>query len=124
MDSGEDRDRRAMRLTVLGASGSVGRELVAQALRRGHEVTELLRDEPPAGGMDGLTRLVVGDATRAEPVARAVEGADAVLSTLGHSKGSPKDLLTRATTNVIAAMQADGVERTRWRRTPRGSRRS
>jgi putative NADH-flavin reductase len=100
-----------VRLTILGASGSVGRELVTQALAAGHEVTALVRDERAAGEIHGLAGLVVGDATSAERVTRAVEGSDAVLSTLGHAKRSPDDLLTRATTNVIAAMRVDGVER-------------
>jgi uncharacterized protein YbjT (DUF2867 family) len=100
-----------MRLTVLGATGSVGRELVAQALAAGHDVTALVRDERAAGSADGRVAVVVGDATDAESVARAIEGTDVVLSTLGHAKGSPDDLLTRAAANAIAAMRRYGVKR-------------
>lgn len=33
-----------MRLTVFGATGGVGREVVGQALAAGHEVTAVVRD--------------------------------------------------------------------------------
>jgi putative NADH-flavin reductase len=44
-------------------------------------------------------------------VARTVQGADAVVSVLGHVKGSPKDVQTVATRHMVAAMKAHGVER-------------
>ena len=39
----------SMKLAILGATGSVGRELVTQALAAGHEVTALVRAQPQAG---------------------------------------------------------------------------
>ena len=100
-----------MRIAVLGATGSVGRELVRQALAAGHQVTALVRERPRPGELDERVDVVVGDATSADAVERAVAGNDAVVSTLGHAKGSPDDILARATSSVIAAMDADGVER-------------
>jgi putative NADH-flavin reductase len=100
-----------MRLTVLGATGSVGRELIAQTLAAGHEVTALVREQPPPGEIDDRVVLVFGDATNAADVKRAVDGSDAVVSALGHTKHSPHDILARAASNVIAAMDADGVDR-------------
>ncbi len=107
------RDRqppRAMKLAVLGATGSVGRELVTQALAAGHEVAGLVR-ERPQGEFYGRVSLVAGDAVSADAVERAVAGSDAVLSTLGHAKSSPHDLLARASSNIVAAMRAGGVDR-------------
>ncbi|MBH0246476.1 NAD(P)H-binding protein, partial [Streptomyces cavourensis] len=43
-----------MRLTVFGATGGVGREIVGQALAAGHEVTAVVRD--PDRLPDGLDR--------------------------------------------------------------------
>ena len=40
-----------------------------------------------------------------------VQGTDAVLLTLGHTKGSPDDLMARAAQNIIAAMKTAGVQR-------------
>lgn len=100
-----------MKLTVLGATGSVGRELVTQALAAGHEVTALVRGQPRPGEIDGRVELVVGDAAAGDAVGRAVDGSDAVISVLGHAKGSPDDVLARAAANLVAAMDAGGVER-------------
>ncbi len=100
-----------MKLAVLGATGSVGRELVTQALAAGHEVTALVREQPKPGEIDSHVVLVVGDATSAEAVRRTVDGSDAVVSALGHAKGAPADVLAHASSNVIDAMHADGVDR-------------
>ena len=101
----------SMKLAILGATGGVGHELVAQALAAGHEVTALVRAQPQPGEIDGRVALVIGDATSADAVKRTVQGRDAVLSALGHAKGGPDDLLAQVSSNLIAAMQADGVSR-------------
>jgi putative NADH-flavin reductase len=100
-----------MKLSILGPSGTVGRELVTQALAAGHDVTALVRAQPKPGEMDDRVALILGDATSAEAVERTVEGSGAVLSALGHAKGTPDNLLAQASTNLIAAMQADGASR-------------
>jgi putative NADH-flavin reductase len=100
-----------MRLAVLGATGSVGRELVTQALGAGHDVTALVREEPKAGAIDDRVALVVGDVMDADTVNRVVAHKDAVLSALGHAKGSPDDVLACAASNLITAMRVDGVDR-------------
>ena len=80
----------SMKLAILGATGSVGRELVAQALAAGHEVTALVRAQPKPGEIDDRVALVIGDATSADAVKRTVQGRDAVLSALGHAKGATR----------------------------------
>jgi nucleoside-diphosphate-sugar epimerase len=100
-----------VKLAVLGATGSAGRELVTQALAVGHEVTALVREQPKPGEMDNRVALVLGDAASADAVEHAVAGSDAVVGALGHAKGAPDDILARATASVIAAMRADAVDR-------------
>jgi putative NADH-flavin reductase len=100
-----------VKLAVLGATGSVGRELVTQALDAGHAVTALVREPPKPGKVDDRATLVGGDVASIDAVNRVIDGNDAVLSALGHAKGSPDDVLVRGMSNVIAAMQAYGVDR-------------
>ena len=100
-----------MKLAILGATGTVGRELVTQALAAGHKVTALARRAPNPGEIDDRIAIVVGDVRNADDVHHVVEGSDAVVSALGHVRGTPGDLLASATANVIAAMHADGVTR-------------
>lgn len=65
-----------MRLAVTGATGFLGRHLVAAALGRGHQVRALVRPgrEAPAGA-----EPVAGDLADAAALDRLVAGADAVL---------------------------------------------
>jgi putative NADH-flavin reductase len=103
------------RIVVLGASGRTGLPLVEQALDHGHTVVAFVRDAAklPLSPDDYDDRLVVieGDAYTGEGVAAAVEGADAVVSTLGQTDGSPDDLLTVAGDHVLDAMADHGSDR-------------
>ncbi len=100
-----------MRLTVFGASGRTGRPLVQQALDAGHDVVAFVRDPAKLPLQHERLTVVQGDGMKLEDVESAVRGSDAVLSTLGQSKGSPKDLQTVATRNIVAAMEKYGVRR-------------
>ena len=69
---------RTMRLAVLGAGGGLGRNVVDAALAAGHSVVALVRD-PARADLPAAVTTVVGDATRAEDIARAMAGADAAM---------------------------------------------
>jgi putative NADH-flavin reductase len=99
-----------LKLAILGATGSVGRQIVSQALDAGHELTVLVRSAQP-GQFDERVAVVQGDATDPAAVDRTIAGSAAVLSALGHTKGSSHDLLARASSNVISAMRAHGIQR-------------
>ena len=96
-----------MRVTLLGATGRTGRLVAAELSRRGHEVVALVRDaaRAPAGATP-----VVGDATDPTDLARALEGAAAVVSALGPS-GKDPDLHRRTAAVLVPAMTAAGVRR-------------
>ena len=100
-----------MRVAIFGASGRTGRPLLEQALAAGHEVRALVRD--PSKLHVGHERLVVirGDVLDAATVEETVAGTEAVLSALGQTKLSPKDVQTRGTENIVAAMEKHGVRR-------------
>jgi putative NADH-flavin reductase len=100
-----------MRLAIFGASGRTGRPLVEQALAAGHDVTALVRTPSSFPIKHERFHVVQGSVEDAAKVDEAVAGADAVLSVLGHSKTSNKDVLTVGTRNIINAMQKHGVKR-------------
>ena len=101
-----------MKLTVLGATGGVGRHLVTHALADGHDVTAAVRD--PARLPERHPNLSVRrtDALDAASVKEAVEGADAVLSGIGtadrHDRHKPASTAARA---AVQAMVATDVRR-------------
>jgi uncharacterized protein YbjT (DUF2867 family) len=100
-----------MRLIVFGPTGGTGRELVRQALERGHDVTAFTRDPTALGdNRDGL-EVVSGDALDAGAVERAIDGHEAVLCALGKPATSPGRLRSEGTGNIIRAMQRSGPRR-------------
>ncbi|GAA4198368.1 SDR family oxidoreductase [Streptosporangium oxazolinicum] len=102
-----------MKLTVCGATGGTGREVVRQALEAGHEVTAVVRD--PARLPEGLTgaRVVTADLADPESLRPAMEGRDAVISGIGpRSRKLARDgVVAPAARSVLSVMEVCGVRR-------------
>ena len=100
-----------MNLLIVGATGGTGRQLVSQALERGHRVTALVRKEPSGEAPPGLTTLL-GNVLDPSSLDRAARGQDAVLSALGHKQWfRPTRILSEGTRNLVEAMRRHGVRR-------------
>ncbi|QKW08571.1 NAD(P)H-binding protein [Streptomyces sp. NA04227] len=99
-----------MRLTVFGATGGVGREIVRQALTAGHKVTAVVRDPSKLASGTPRLELVRADLSDPEALRPAVAGSDAVLSGLGarSRRDASAGVVTRLTRSVLAAMEAEG----------------
>ena len=96
-----------MNLTVLGATGPTGTQLVEQALAAGHHVTALARSPEKLTITNPNLHVVQGDATDRAAVSQAMKGADAVISTLG-AKGS---VIAAATGAIVAVAKQEGPQR-------------
>ncbi len=79
---------RPLNVLVLGAAGSIGRLVVAEALRQGHSVRALVRDLSRARSLPSGAERVVGDLTQTETLAAAVDGINAIVFTHGSDSGS------------------------------------
>ncbi|MFG2721570.1 NAD(P)-dependent oxidoreductase [Streptomyces sp. NPDC048416] len=100
-----------MRLTVFGATGGIGQEIVQQALASGHEVTAVVRD-PARFAVTGAGLSVFrADLTDPGALREAVAGRHAVLSGLGARKRSDAGITTPLTRSVLTAMEAEGTRR-------------
>lgn len=101
-----------MRLTIFGATGGTGTQLVRQALEEGHDVTAVVRD-PARLDVPRHERLkvVTADLTDAAAIGPAVEGADAVLSALGPRGIGPTTICGDAARAIVTAMDKVGVDR-------------
>ena len=101
-----------MKIAIFGATGKVGRHLVDQALERGDEVTAFVRDPSKlTTHRHERLKVVQGNVQNSKDVEQAVAGTDAVLSALGQTKTSSKDVLTEGIKNIVAAMNKHGVRR-------------
>ncbi len=100
-----------MKLAVFGATGGTGKPLVAQALARGDELTVLARDPAKLAQSDERFHVVKGDVHDPAVVRQTVAGADAVISVLGHRRGTGAIVLTTGSGNIVGAMKEAGVRR-------------
>ncbi len=106
-----------MKVTLFGATGSLGRECLEQCLQAGHDVTVLVRspDKLSEALRDQIT-IIKGDGLVFDDVARALPpGTDAVLFAIGvDEKTSPADLCTDVTRHILAVMRSEQIPRLVW----------
>jgi len=100
-------------VVVFGASGGVGRQVVEQALARGHEVRAVVRSPGKLSLSDPKLHIVAAELSEREAIDAALRGAESVISALGPSldrraTGMP---LVQGTRNIVDAMETAGVRR-------------
>ena len=104
-----------MRILIFGATGRIGRAIVAEAVSRGHEVTRAVRRLPepaietpqPAG--EG-SRVVLADVLDPAAVATAATGMDAVVSAVGPRSGdADADVVIAAADSLLSGLRGTGV---------------
>ncbi|MGW6843051.1 NAD(P)-dependent oxidoreductase [Streptomyces sp. NPDC054958] len=105
-----------MKITVFGASGGVGREVVRQALDAGHEVTAVVRDPArlPVPAHERLRVATVADVTDPQAVLSVIDGQDAVVSALGsasNKQARTAPVAGPALSAISSAMDRAGVRR-------------
>lgn len=101
-----------MNVVVFGATGRVGRKVVAGGIARGHEMTAAVRDPKRIRARQRIPRIVTCDLLDAEQVGGAVAEADAVILVVRSlSAFFPGEVHSRGTANVVAAMKANAVRR-------------
>ncbi|MCG8613519.1 MAG: NAD(P)H-binding protein, partial [Pseudomonadales bacterium] len=97
-----------MKITVLGATGSVGRRIVNEAVGRGHQITAVLRDLDAGVDMPEGVELVSGDVNNVDDVRRLSEGQDLVIAAIRPPEGEEK-ALGEMTRNLLDGVIASGV---------------
>jgi uncharacterized protein YbjT (DUF2867 family) len=101
-----------MKLAVFGANGPTGKLLARLALDEGHDVVAFTRHPDAFPLVHPHLEVVAGDVHDVVAVAAAVDGAGAVISTLGVPFAkTPITVYSDGVANIIAAMQAAHVKR-------------
>lgn len=100
-----------MKLALFGSTGLLGKAVLVEARRRGHDVSVLVRKSAPTA--DG-TRAIIGDARDPKAIHDTIKDADAVIQCLGVGglgDGRPNDLVPDATRLIVEDMKVQGMRR-------------
>ncbi|HZM81897.1 MAG TPA: NAD(P)H-binding protein [Candidatus Limnocylindrales bacterium] len=101
-----------MRLTVFGATGRIGAEMVRQAQASGHKVTAVARRSSKLEISDPALTVVrvdgLGDPRQLVP---ALEGSDAALSGVGPRSSRDLTVASSSTRAILTALKLAGVGR-------------
>lgn len=102
-----------MRIALFGAGGVIGRRILDEALRRGHQLTAVVRDPKRFSRPDERVAVSQGDVLDAATVAAVVRGHDAVVSAVGpaHTADARPQMLVDAARALIAGLLRAGVSR-------------
>jgi putative NADH-flavin reductase len=101
-----------MKLTIFGATGRIGGQVVRQALDAGHEVTAVVRDSArfdikhPA-----LTVVTIPDMTKLGHLQPALDGSDAAISGIGPRTRSDVAVASNTTRSILRAMETGRTRR-------------
>ena len=103
-------DKR-MNVLVVGATGSIGRLMVEEAVRKGHTVRALVRDPRKARQLSPEVQVIAGDLTRPDTLGAAVDGVDAIVFTHGSDggKAEAESVDYGGVRNVLAALGGRSV---------------
>ncbi len=99
-----------MKILLFGATGGTGKQILTQALARGHTVTAFVRS-PEELPQDPHLRVIKGDIFDFAAVVDAMHGHRAVLSALGARTRQKSEILARAIPNILEGMRQEYVTR-------------
>src|SRR3954470_22862219 len=103
-----------MKLLILGATGNTGREVLDLALGRHHQVTAFVRSPQKITRSESNLRVVQGGPFDLAALAKALEGQEGVISTLGlppRQALRPSHFMAESAASIVSAMRTAGVSR-------------
>ncbi len=116
-----------MKLILFDSTGGIGRQVVAQALGAGHQVTAVTRRPEMLNIQHERLQVVRGDALQLDSFHQALNGQDAVVSALGIITKEATEFYSSRMRNILEAMHtaevlrllcvsASAVDPTGWQR--------
>ena len=100
-----------MKLVIFGATGTVGCQVVQQALEQGHTVKAFVRNLTKLNTQHSNLSFAQGDVMDASAVEQAIQGQDAVICVLGSGNKLKSTIRSEGTQQIIRAMEKVGVRR-------------
>ena len=99
-----------MNVSVFGSGGRTGRDVVDEALDRGHAVTAVARRQPDPP-LNAAAETVVAGLGDSAAVSSALENADAVVSAMGPVGDDPGTAYSDGIVALVGSMEASTVRR-------------
>ncbi len=101
-----------MKLTVFGATGGTGIQVVEQGLAAGHEIRAVVRDATRLALDRAGLEVVVADVMDPATIVEAVTGSDAVISAIGTRSGrAPTTVCADSSRSIVEAMDKADARR-------------
>lgn len=100
-----------MKLCIFGADGRTGVEVVNYALECGFQVVAFVYNKESNHFFNDTVVIKNGNVMDYDAVREAMKGVDAVISVLGHIKGSDPLMQTKGITNIVKAMEELHIKR-------------
>ena len=101
-----------MKLAVVGGSGGTGLKLIEKALAEGDQVTALVRHPEALRKRFPKVQVIQGDVFIPSTIKTAIQGAEAIISTLGFSGRSRETkIYSEGVLNIARAMEEIGPRR-------------
>jgi len=100
-----------MKLIIFGSTGGIGRQVVAQALDVGHQVTAVARHPEMLEIQHERLQVIRGDVLEPASFQHVLIGQNAVVSALGIITKEPTVFYSSGMQNILNAMQTSGVQR-------------
>lgn len=100
------------KVSVIGATGFVGKQVVNELSNRGYAVNAVARDSSKVEAKDNVT-ATSADVNNVDELAKVLEGSDAVISTFNAGWTNPNlyDDFLNGSRNIEKAVEKSGVKR-------------
>ncbi len=100
-----------MKLCIFGADGRTGVEVVRYAVSQGFSCVACVYRKPDEGYFDEGVVVRQVDILDSESGREALVGCDAVVSVVGHIRGSHPRMQTEGMKNIVSGMEAHHIQR-------------
>lgn len=103
-----------MKITLFGATGFSGAEVLKEALAQGHEVTAIVRNPAKVSISHQNLNVIQGSVLDEEDLRKSLRGNEAAVNCLGiggKGDGKPNSFVSDATAKIVRVMEEEKVPR-------------
>ncbi len=100
-----------MKICIFGADGRTGIETLYYARSKGYEIVAFVYEGSSFSYLEKDIEIIQGNVLDYNSVLKACTGVDAIVSVLGHIKGSDPRMQTKGITNIVQAMKENNIRK-------------